>query len=140
MIQAAIGGHEYISLNEKVLTSVEFSLITPEDSNARFVDQYAQLTLTGKITPAPVGAEEELILSLEHWAAVSDDRAEAYRPLMARVIESGVVLREYKLSDAYVVNYQVDYNDMEGNGTFILQVRQRKDRTKNVAVEGGYAS
>ena len=140
MIQATIGGPENISLSEKILTSIEFSMITPEDSNARSTDQYTQITLKGKIIPSVASADGEPTVALDKWAAVTDDKADAYRPVTAKVTESGVVLREYKLPNAFVVDYQVDYSDMEGNGLFTLQVRQKKDKTKDVAVEGGYGS
>jgi len=140
MIKATIGGPETISLNEKIVTSVEFSVITPEDSNARSTDQYTQLILQGKIIPSVASADGEPTVALDKWAAVTDDRADAYRPVSAVVIKSGVVIREYKLPNAFVVDYQVDYSDMEGNGMFTLLVRQKKDKTKDVAVEGGYAS
>ena len=140
MIQATISGPETISLSEKVLTSVEFSMITPEDSNARSTDQYTQLILTGRIIPSVGSADGEPTVALDKWAAITDDKAEAYRNVAAKVVESGVVLREYKLPNAFVVDYQVDYSDMEGNGTFTLLVRQQKDRTRYVTVEGGYAA
>ena len=140
MIQATIGGPENISLSEKVLTGVEFAMITPDESNARSTDQYTQLTLTGKIIPSVASADGEPTVALDKWAAVTDDKADAYRPVTATVIESGVVLREYKLPNAFVVDYEVDYSDEEGNGLFVLKVRQKKDKTKDVAVEGGYAS
>jgi len=140
MIQATIGGPETINLGEKILTSVEFSMITPEDSNARSTDQYTQLVIKGRIIPSVASAEGEPTVALDKWAAVTDDRADAYRPVTAKVIESGVVLREYKLPNAFVVDFQVDYSDLAGNGQFTLQVRQKKDKTKDVAVEGGYAS
>jgi hypothetical protein len=139
MIQATIGGPETINLSEKVLTDVEFAVITPEDANARSTDQYTQLTLTGRIIPSVASAEGEPTVALDRWAAVTDDKADAYRPVNAKVVESGVVLREYKLPHAFVVDYQVAYTDEEGNGLFTLLVRQKKDKTKEIAVEGGYA-
>jgi len=140
MIQATIGGPENISLSEKVLTGVEFAMITPDESNARSTDQYTQLVLTGKIIPSVASADGEPTVALDKWAAVTDDKVDAYRPVTATVTESGIVLREYKLPNAFVVDYQVDYSDEEGNGLFTLKVRQKKDKTKDVAVEGGYAS
>lgn len=140
MIQATIGGPENISLSEKILTGVEFFMVTPDESNARSTDQYTQLILTGKIIPSVASSDGEPTVALDKWAAVTDDKADAYRPVSAKVIESGVVLREYKLPNAFVVDYQVDYSDEEGNGVFVLKVRQKKDKTKDVAVEGGYAS
>jgi hypothetical protein len=139
MIQATISGSENISLGEKILTGVEYSMITPEDSNARSTDQYTQLILTGKVIPSVASADGEPTVALDRWAAVTDDKAEAYRNVAVKVTESGVILREYKLPNAFVVNYEVDYSDLAGNGLFTLLVRQKKDKTKSVAVEGGYA-
>lgn len=138
MIQAVISGPENINLSEKILTSVEFSMVTPEDSNARSTDQYTQLILKGKIIPSVASALGEPTVGLDKWAAVTDDKLDAYRSVSAKVIASGVVLREYKLPNAFVVDYNVDYSDMEGNGEFTLLVRQKKDKTKDVAIEGGY--
>ena len=140
MIQVSIGGPEQISLNEKIMKGLEFSMITPEDSNARSTDQYTQLVLTGKIIPSVSSADGETTVALDRWAAVTDDRVDAYRPVHARVIESGVVIREYKLPHAFVVDYDVDYSDEEGIGVFMLRLRQKKDKSKDISVEGGFGS
>ena len=140
MIQATIGGPENITLGEKILRGVEFSMITPQESNARSTDQYTQLILTGRIIPSVSSVDGEPTVALDRWAAVTDDKIDAYRPVSVKVTESGVVLREYNLPHAFVVDYSVDYSDDEGNGSFMLQVRQKKDKTKEAAIEGGYAS
>jgi hypothetical protein len=140
MIRTTIGGPENIALSEKVVTSVEFSMITPEDSNARSTDQYTQLVIAGKINPSVASADGEPTVALDRWASVTDDRADAYRPVTVQVIESGVMLREYKLPNAFVIDYKVDYSDLEGIGTFVLKVRQKKDKSKDAAIEGGYAN
>jgi len=139
VIQATISGPDSIELSEKVMTYVKFSLVTPEDSNARSTDQYTQLILKGKVVPSVASADGEPTVALDNWAAVTDDKADAYRDVAVKVTESGVVLREYKLPNAYVVDYKVDYSDAEGNGVFTLQVRQKKDKTKSTTVEGGFA-
>lgn len=140
MIQATISGSDNITLSEKVVSSVEFDMITPDDSNSRSTDQYTQLILTGKVIPSVASAATEPTVGLDKWAAVTDDKADAYRSVDVKVIESGVTVREYKLPNAFVVNYNVDHSDQEGNGTFTLQIRQKKDLNKNVAVSGGFAS
>jgi hypothetical protein len=139
MIQATISGTENVSLSEKALTGVKYELITPEDSNARSTDQYIQIVLKGRIIPSVASADSEPTVAIDRWAAVTDDKAEAYRSLTVKVVESGVVLREYKLPRAFVVDFKVNYADKEGNGTFELKARQKKDKSKDVAVEGGYA-
>jgi hypothetical protein len=138
MILATIGGSEKIELSEKIMTDVEFSMVTPDDCNARSTDQYIQLILTGKVIPSVSSADGEPTVAMDKWAGITDDRPECYRPVTVKVIVSGVVVREYNLPHAFVVDYEVDYSDMEGNGTFILKVRQRKDKSKDVTVEGGY--
>jgi hypothetical protein len=139
MIQATISGTENVSLSEKVLTGVKYELVTPEDSNARSTDQYIQIVLVGRIIPSVASADSEVTVALDRWAAVTDDKAEAYRSLTVKVVESGVVLREYKLPRAFVVDYKVNYIDQEGNGAFTLKARQKKDKSKDAAIEGGYA-
>lgn len=139
MIQVSItGGSENIEINEKVMTYANFSLVTPADSNARSTDQYTQLILKGKIVPSVASVDGEPTVALDKWAAVTDDKLEAYRSVSVKVTEASVVLREYTLPSAYVVNYKVDYSDTEGNGLFTLQVRQKKDKTKDTTVEGGF--
>jgi len=139
MIRAKISGSENIELSEKVMTDVEFSMFTPEDSNARSTDQYTQLVLTGKIIPSVSSADGEPTVAIDRWASVTDDSADCYRNVVAQVVMSGVVVREYRLPNAFVVDHMVDYSDEEGNGKFILKVRQKKDKSKDVKVEGGYA-
>jgi len=139
MLQVTIGGPETIRLTEKIMQEVEYCMITPKDANARSTDQYTQLAIRGRIIPSVASAEEEPTVALDKWAAVTDDRPDAYRPVHAVVVQSGVTVREYNLPNAFVVDYVVDYSDEEGNGTFSLLVRQKKDKTKDVAVEGGFA-
>jgi hypothetical protein len=140
MIQAAIGGPESINLSEKIVTSAEYSLVTPEDSNARSTDQYAQIILKGRVIPSVSSVDGEVTVALDRWAAVTDDKADAYRPVTVKVTEAVIVIREYKFPNAFVVKHEVDYSDEEGNGTFTLNIRQKKDKNKDVSVEGGYAS
>lgn len=139
MIQATIGGTEKIVLSETVMTDIEFSMMTPQDSNARSTDQYIQLVLKGRIIPSVGGAVREATVAIDNWASVVDGDLDAYRPVTVRVIEAGIVVREYNLPNAFVVDYEVDYSDVEGNGKFMLKVRQRKDKSKDASIEGGYA-
>jgi hypothetical protein len=140
MIVATIGGPEPIELGGKIVNRLEFSVDTPSDSSARSTDQYTQLIMGGQINPSVGSADTEPTVAIDRWAAVPDDRIDAYRPVEATVIESGVVLRRYKLPNAFVVDYKVEYKDVEGIGVFTLILRQKKDETKKVTVEGGFAS
>ena len=46
--------------------------------------------------------------------------------------------RKYTFPNAFVVDYQEHFGDVEGTGTFTLMLKQKKDKLNNVAVEGGY--
>jgi len=39
---------------------------------------------------------------------------------------------------AFVVDYNENYDDVEGVGTFTLVVRQKKDKIGTITVNGGY--
>ena len=40
--------------------------------------------------------------------------------------------------NAFVVNYTEDFGNTEGVGTFQLNIKQKKDKLANIAIEGGY--
>lgn len=48
--------------------------------------------------------------------------------------------RKYSFPNAFVVDYQEEFGDVEGTGTFTLVLKQKKDKISSVAVEGNYAA
>ena len=54
------------------------------------------------------------------------------------IIQAGIVERKYTFPNAFVVNYTEDFGNTEGVGTFHLNVKQKKDKLANIAIEGGY--
>ena len=49
------------------------------------------------------------------------------------------IVRQFTLPNAFVINYEEEYGDVEGVGTFKLYVKQKKDKTAAVKFEGGFA-
>lgn len=131
-----VGG---ISLGVETVQTVDFEVDTPKDSNAKTTDMGVTMTITGKVlTILDDGTEETVDLAL--WSMVPAEKADCYRTVTVDVIAAGQVIRNYELKNAFVVEYDEVYGDTEGVGTFKLVVRQKKDKLKDVTINGGYSN
>ncbi len=131
-----VGG---ISLGVETVQTVDFEVDTPKDSNAKTTDMGVTMTITGKVlTILDDGTEETVDLAL--WSMVPAEKADCYRTVTVDVIAAGQVVRNYELKNAFVVEYDEVYGDTEGVGTFKLVVRQKKDKLKDVTINGGYSN
>ena len=127
------------SLGVETVKTVDFEVDTPMDSNAKTTDMGVTMTITGKVlTMLDDGTEETVDLAL--WSMVPAEKADCYRTVTVDVISAGQVVRNYELKNAFVVEYDEVYGDTEGVGTFKLVVRQKKDKLKDVTINGGYSS
>lgn len=127
------------SLGVETVKTVDFEVDTPRDSNAKTTDMGVTMTITGKVlTMLDDGTEETVDLAL--WSMVPAEKADCYRTVTVDVIAAGQVVRNYELKNAFVVEYDEVYGDTEGVGTFTLVVRQKKDKLKDVTINGGYSS
>ena len=133
-----VEGAESIDLNIESLLTVEFKTDTPDDSNARSTDLGTSLMITGKIL-TPVGGEAaDSTIKLAQWSLVPAEKADCYRSVKVDVISASQVVRQFTLPNAFVVDYEEEYGDVEGVGTFKLYVKQKKDKTAAVKFEGGF--
>lgn len=133
-----IEGAETIDLNIESIETVEFKTDTPDDSNARSTDLGTSVIITGKIL-TPVGGEAaDSTIKLAQWSLVPAEKADCYRSLEVDVISASQVVRKFTLPNAFVVDYEEQYGDVEGVGTFMLYVKQKKDKTAKVKFEGGF--
>ncbi len=131
-----VGG---ISLGVETVQTVDFEVDTPKDSNAKTTDMGVTMTITGKVlTILDDGTEETVDLAL--WSMVPAEKSDCYRTVTVDVIAAGQVVRNYELKNAFVVEYDEVYGDTEGVGTFKLVVRQKKDKLKDVTINGGYSN
>ena len=109
------------------------------DSNARSTDLGSTLTITGKILTAVDGDPFDATKQIGQWSLVPAEKSDCYRKAVVEVIAASQVVRKYTFPNAFVVDYQEDYGDAEGVGTFTLIIKQKKDKMAQVAVEGGYS-
>lgn len=128
-----------INLGVDTIQTVDFSIDTPQDSDARTTDVSVTMTVKGKVmTMVDDGTEVTVDLAL--WSMVAAETSDCYKKVSVCVTSAGQVVREYTLPNAFVVDYREIYGDTEGVGTFELIVRQKKNAINSTAVTGGYAS
>lgn len=133
-----VSGPEQIKLDETEITQVEYSILTPQDSNARSTDLGAEVQVWGKIIPSIASAATEPSIGLHKWSLVPAEKPDSYRQVELDVLSAGIVVRKITLPNAFVVEYDEDFSDTTGNGTFYLHIRQKKDKIAGVAIEGGF--
>lgn len=127
-----------INLGIETVKTVDLLIATPQDSNARTTDLGVTLKVTGKVlTVLDEGSESTVELAT--WAMVPVEQADCYRNVTVKVVAANQVVRQYTLTNAFVVDYQETYGDTEGVGTFELIVKQKKDKVQKILITGGYA-
>ena len=126
-----------IEINEKHIIDMEYSVITPDDSNARSTDVIYKLVITGRIIPEIGGSSGEKVLDLDKWSRVQHG-VELYRDVEAGYTAEGYTVRKYQLNKGFVQDYREDYDDQNGTGKFYIEICQKKDHNYAVKVEGGF--
>lgn len=133
------GASESFELGVENITQVHFETDTPNDSNARSTDVGMGLRICGKILTAVDGAEADNTMKLATWSLVAAESSECYRKVTVQVIAAEQVVREIYLSNAFVVDFKEKYGDTQGVGTFVLLIRQKKDKNDLVSYKGGFS-
>lgn len=127
-----------IVIPKEFITGVKYSSDTPDDSNARATDLSLTLVIKGKIASAVHGEQENDTRKLAMWSLVPTEAVDAYRNATLEIISGGQMVRKISMPNAFVVDYSENYGDQEGTGTFELKIKQKKEKVKDVTVEGGY--
>ena len=135
-----VEGPNEISLGTTSITGVKFGADIPLDSNARSTDLGSTLTITGKILTAVDGDPFDATKQIGQWSLVPAEKSDCYRKAVVEVIAASQVVRKYTFPNAFVVDYQEDYGDAEGVGTFTLIIKQKKDKMAQVAYKTGQTS
>ncbi|MCB2308662.1 membrane-associated protease 1 [Clostridium estertheticum] len=133
-----VEGAETIDLGIENILTVEFNTDTPDDSNARSTDLGTSLSIKGKILTPVDGEAADSTIKLAQWSLVPSEKADCYRKVTVDVISASQVVRQINLPNAFVVSYAENYGDEEGVGTFILELKQKKDKTTMVKFQGGF--
>lgn len=126
------GQNEEIVLEQESISSAKYYSNTPDDSNSRATDLTVSIELEGKIL------SEDMTKQLTEWSLLSTGSSNEYRYVTLDVIREGNVIRKITLPNAFVVDYSEEFDNKEGNGKFILLIRQKKEKIKDILVEGGY--
>jgi len=137
-LRLKIEGAEKVELGDHSLKTMEFTMDTPDDANARSTDVINTIKVTGKILTAVNGEEADDTIKLAKWSVVRAEKADSYRKVTAEMHTADQVVRKVHFPNAFVVDYAETYGDEDGNGTFSLTVRQKKDKIEGVTIEGGY--
>lgn len=133
-----VEGMESFEIAKECVRSVKFSTDIPLDSNARTKDVGSTLTITGRILTAVDGDPFDSTRKLALWSAVPAEKADCYRKVTIEHVAAGVMVRKYYFPNSFVIDYKEEYGDAEGTGTFVLVIKQKKDKLANITVEGGY--
>ncbi len=133
-----VEGPEMIDLGLDNITSVRFEMDTPNDSNARSTDVGTTLRVTGKVITATDGEAADATLKLAQWSMVPAEKADSYRKVTVSIVSADQVVRRVFFSNAFVVDYVENFGDTSGIGEFTLLLKQKKDKTEQVKIEGGF--
>ena len=131
------GQGEEILLEKESILDVKFLSESPDDSNARATDLGIILEIKGKILAAANGDAEDDTRKVAQWSLVPAESSDAYRTVSLEVISAGQMVRKIDMTNAFVVEA---YGNQAGTGTFSLKIKQKKEKVKEVAIEGGYAA
>ncbi|MGL4862230.1 membrane-associated protease 1 [Cetobacterium sp.] len=132
------GKNEEIVLGVENIINASFYADTPDDSNARATDLGVILEVAGKIITPINGEKPDDTKKLAKWSLVSAESADAYRELELDVIAGDIVVRQIKMPHAFVVDFAEYYSATEGAGEFRVVFKQKKEKTEEAEIEGGY--
>ena len=134
------GQNDEILLEKESILDVKYISETPDDSNARATDLGVILEIRGKILAAANGDVEDDTRKVAQWSLVPAEASDAYRNATLEVISAGQMVRKIDMPNVFVVDYIEEYGNQAGTGTFTLKIKQKKEKVKEVAIEGGYAA
>ena len=135
-----IDGAGPVKLTERAITRVEFDSEIPQDSNARATDNGAALKIWGKLLFSLGGEEQDSTLTLAQWSLVPSESADSYRNVKVDVVSASQVVRQVTLPNAFVMEYSEELDDETGVGAFYLHLKQKKDQTDKVTIDGEFSA
>ena len=135
-----IDGAGPVKLTERAITRVEFDSEIPQDSNARATDNGAALKIWVKLLFSLGGEEQDSTLNLAQWSLVPSESADSYRNVKVDVVSASQVVRQVTLPNVFVMEYSEELDDETGVGAFYLHVKQKKDQTDKVTIDGEFSA
>lgn len=136
--EVTVEGVKSFEIAKECVKKVVYKTDIPADSDARTKDVGSTLIITGKILTAVDGDPFDSTRELDLWSLVPAENADCYRKVTVENIAGGIVERKYYFPNAFVVNYEEDFGNTDGTGTFTLTIKQKKDKVADIIIEGGY--
>ncbi len=136
--KVTVEGAKTFEIAKECVREVVYKTDIPIDSDARTKDVGSTLIITGKILTAVDGDPFDSTRELDLWSLVPAENSDCYRKVTVENISAGVVERKYYFPNAFVVNYEEDFGNTDGTGTFTLTIKQKKDKMAGITIEGGY--
>ena len=137
-LKVTIEGQGSFEVAKECVKKVVYKTDIPLDSNARTKDVGSTLEISGKILTATDGDPFDSTRQMGLWSMVPAENSACYRKVTVEIIQAGIVERKYYFPNAFVVNYDEDFGDTDGVGTFRLTIKQKKDKISAITIEGGY--
>lgn len=134
------GMNDSILLEKESIVEVKYLSDTPNDSNARATDLSTSLQIKGKIIAGLNDDNEDNTRKLAMWSLVPSESSDAYRDIFVEIISAGKTIRKINMPHAFVIDYEEEYSDSTGNGAFKIRLKQKKEKVKDVSIDGGYAN
>ena len=130
-----------IKLEAESTREITFKVEIPQDSTARTKDVGVTMTIKGKIMPdtASAGNAADSTAKLMEWSVIPAEKKEAYRSLTVQVTSGGITTRQYELPNAFIVDYDENFDNAEGTGEYTLVIKQMKNKLADVKVTGGFS-
>lgn len=138
-LRLKIEGSESVNLPETSIERVEFGADIPHDSNARSTDLGSSILITGKILVSVNGEAADDTSKLARWSLIPAENSDCYRKVQIDVVNASQIVRQITIPNAFVVDYEEDFTDDTGAGTFHLLIKQKKDKMTNLKFEGGFS-
>jgi len=138
-IRLSITGADTIVFDEHSIISAKFHTDTPDDSNARSTSVVDTMVIEGKILTPLAGFAGDDTIKIAQWSRVRAEDVDSYRDATLEVVVASQVVRKIDFPNAFIVDYDEHYFDTEGVGTFILTIRQRKDKFNATTIVGNFA-
>jgi len=134
------GETDTIVLDEHSIIAARFRTDAPDDSSDRSNDVVNTMKINGKILTPVSGYPVDDTLKIAKWSKVRAEVADSYREVTLEVVVADIVVRKITFPQAFVVDYDEHYHDTEGVGTFLLTVRQKKDKFDLTEIVGGFGA
>ena len=139
-LRVTIEGQGSVEIAKECVKKVIYKTDIPLDSNARATDNGAALKIWGKLLFSLGGEEQDSTLNLAQWSLVPSESADSYRNVKVDVVSASQVVRQVTLPNAFVMEYSEELDDETGVGAFYLHVKQKKDQTDKVTIDGEFSA